>query len=80
MNFCEYCKREHEDQPPLSNGECPIFRWGAGTRCPSCGSWHIERQDADEGRPFYCKDCSVEFYKDSEAEFRTSDEPRDARR
>lgn len=45
--------------------ETAEFRWGDVTECPSCESTDIERQTADEGRPFSCNNCGLEFFKDT---------------
>jgi len=43
--------------------ETAEFRWGDVKECPSCESTDIERQTADEGRPFSCNNCGLEFFK-----------------
>ena len=45
--------------------ESAEMRWGNITECPSCESEDIERQTADEGRPFSCNFCGLEFFKDT---------------
>jgi hypothetical protein len=45
--------------------ESAEFRWGNVTQCCSCGSEDIERQTAEEGRPFSCNNCGLEFFKDT---------------
>jgi ribosomal protein L37AE/L43A len=46
-------------------GETAEFRWCDVKQCPSCESTDIERQTADEGRPFSCNNCGLEFFKDT---------------
>ena len=45
--------------------ETPEFRWWDVKQCPACDSFDIERQTADEGRPFSCNNCGLEFFKDT---------------
>lgn len=33
--------------------------------CPACGSVNVDRQTPDEGRPFSCNNCGLEFFKDT---------------
>lgn len=45
--------------------ESADFRWGDVTQCCSCDSEDIDRQTADEGWPFSCNNCGLEFFKDT---------------
>jgi len=47
----------------ISDGETPEFRWGGVGAC-SCSSTNFELQIADEGRPFACNDCGLDFFKE----------------
>lgn len=51
--------------PQLAPGESAADRWGEVTSCPSCESSDIDRQGPDEGRPFSCNSCGLEFFKDT---------------
>jgi ribosomal protein L37AE/L43A len=45
--------------------ETAEFRWGDVRECPACDSSDVDRQTADEGRPFSCNNCGLEFFKDT---------------
>lgn len=55
--------------------ESAEFRWGNVTECCNCGSSDIARQTAEEGRPFSCNNCGLEFFKDTGLEGQGGEPP-----
>lgn len=60
-------RKQHEVVGVRLDGalETAEFRWGDTKQCPACDSSDVDRQTADEGRPFSCNNCGLEFFKDT---------------
>jgi len=43
-------------------------------RCPACASADVTAQTPNEGRPFSCDDCGLEFFDCEEVHVHSADE------
>jgi len=57
------CFMEDDHYQECINGH--VWEVKAIQRCPACASADVSYQAPDEGRPFSCNNCGLEFFKDT---------------